>query len=115
MAAAADLLREREFRGIQIALIARLIVIVIALPIDQTLAVASQTGQINSLITLSAGFVIVALLLVVLRRTRHVVPVGLVAVLVDIALMAAVLAGWWDSIGGSERRRRSCSSLPWAG
>ena len=101
MAAAADLLRAREFRGIRIALIARLVVIAVALPIDQTLAVASRTGQINSLIGLSAGFVVVALLLLVLQFSRRVVLVGLAAVVVDLALLLGLLAGWWDSIGGS--------------
>ena len=101
MATAADLLREREFRGIRIALIARLVVITIALPIDQTLAVASRIGQINSLIGLSAGFVVVALLLAILQFSRRVVPVGLAAVVADIALMAGLLIGWWDSLGGT--------------
>jgi adenylate cyclase len=100
MAAAADLLREREFRGIRIALIARLIIIIIALPVDQTLAAASRTGQFNSLIGLSAGFVVVALLLIVLQFTRRVVLVGLAAVIVDIGLMSGLLVGWWDTMGG---------------
>ena len=97
---AADLLRQREFRGIQIALIARLVIIVIALPIDQTLAVASRVGQINSLINLAGGFVAAALLLIILHRTRRIVLVGLAAVIVDVALMTGLLVGWWDSIGG---------------
>ena len=101
MAAAADLLREREFRGIRIALIARLIIIIIALPVDQTLAAASRTGQINSLIGLSAGFVVVAPLLMVLQFSRRVVLVGLAAVIVDIGLMLGLLVGWWDTIGGA--------------
>ena len=101
MATAADLLREREFRGIRIALIARLLVIAVGLPIDQTLAAASRTGQINSLIGLSAGFVVVTLLLLVLQFTRRIVPVGLAAVIVDIGLMSGLLIGWWDAIGGS--------------
>ena len=101
MAAAADLLREREFRGIRIALIARLIIIIIALPVDQTLAAASRTGQINSLIGLFAGFVVVALLLMVLQFSRRVVLVGLAAVIVDIGLMLGLLVGWWDTIGGA--------------
>jgi adenylate cyclase len=99
--AAADLLREREFRGIRIALIARLIIIVIALPVDQTLAAASRIGQVNSLIGLSAGFVVVALLLIILQFTRRVMLVGLAAVVVDISLMSGLLVGWWDTIGGT--------------
>ncbi|NNE83215.1 MAG: adenylate/guanylate cyclase domain-containing protein [Alphaproteobacteria bacterium] len=101
MAATTDLLRQREFRGIRIALIARLIIIIVALPIDQTLAAASTIGRINSLIGLSAGFVVVALLLIALHRTRRVLLVGLAAVAVDVALMATLLLGWWDSIGGT--------------
>lgn len=101
MAAAADILRQREFRGIRIALIARLIVLIVALPIDQTLAVASRIGQINSLIGLASGFVLVLLLLIVLLITRRVLLVGLATVLVDTALMAGFLVGWWDAIGGS--------------
>ncbi len=101
MAAAADLLREREFRGIRIALIARLIVIAIALPIDQTLAAASTVGRLNSLIGLSTGLVVVALLLIVLQLTHRVVLVGLAAVAVDVALMVGLLVGWWDAIGGA--------------
>ena len=101
MAIAADVLREREFRGIRIALIARLLVIAVGLPIDQTLAAASRTGQINSLLGLSAGFVVVTLLLLVLQFTRRIVPVGLAAVIVDIGLMSGLLIGWWDAIGGS--------------
>lgn len=101
MAATTNLLRQREFRGIRVALIARLIIIIVALPIDQTLAAASTIGQINSLIGLSAGFVVVALLLIALHRTRRVLLIGLAAVAVDVALMAALLLGWWDSIGGA--------------
>jgi adenylate cyclase len=101
MAATTDLLRQREFRGIRVALIARLIIIIVALPIDQTLAAASTIGRINSLIGLSAGFVVVALLLIALHRTHRTLLVGLAAVVVDIALMATLLLGWWDSIGGA--------------
>ncbi|NKB50554.1 MAG: hypothetical protein GKS02_14450 [Alphaproteobacteria bacterium] len=101
MSIAADLLRGREFRGIRVALIARLLVIIVALPIDQTLAAASTIGQINSLIGLSAGFVAVGLLLIMLHLTHRVLLVGLLAVAVDIALMAGILIGWWDSIGGT--------------
>jgi adenylate cyclase len=101
MAATTDLLRQREFRGIRVALIARLIIIIVALPIDQTLAAASTIGRINSLIGLSAGFVVVAFLLIALHRTRRVLFIGLAAVAVDVALMAALLLGWWDSIGGA--------------
>ena len=101
MITATELLRDREFRGIRIALVARLIVIAIALPIDQTLAVASQIGQENSLIGLGAGFAVIALLLLILQVTRRTVFIGVAAVIVDIALMSGLLVGWWDSIGGT--------------
>lgn len=98
---ASELLRQREYRGIRVALIARLIILLAAIPLDQTLTAASQTGRINSLIALGTGLVCVGLLLVVLQRTRHYTTVGLAAVAVDVALMISLLVGWRDAIGGS--------------
>ncbi|MCZ6452599.1 MAG: hypothetical protein O6909_00030, partial [Alphaproteobacteria bacterium] len=100
MATASDLLGEREFRGIRIALIARLVVLAIGIVIDQTIA-ASPARQINAVVGLSAGFVVVALLLLILQRTQRRVLVGLVAVVVDAAIMAGLLVAWWNDIGGA--------------
>ncbi|MCZ6838243.1 MAG: adenylate/guanylate cyclase domain-containing protein [Alphaproteobacteria bacterium] len=100
MATASDLLGEREFHGIRIALIARLIVLAIGIVIDQTIG-AQPAHQINALVGLSAGFVVVALLLLILQLTQWRVLVGLVAVVVDAAIMAGLLVAWWNDIGGA--------------
>ncbi len=100
MATAADLLREREYRGIRIALIARLVVLALGIAVDQTIA-APQVQQIDALIGLSAGLLVVALLLLILQLTRRTVLVGLVTVAVDVAIMAGLLFAWWNTIGGT--------------
>ncbi len=101
MAAVADLLRERERRGLRGAMIARIVVLLLSAGI-----VALTFGTVFELV-LSAGVLVGAaavagLLLRMLDRARNATPVGLAAVGIDIAIVTALPIIWLTSVGGPD-------------
>ena len=101
MADTADLLEQREYRGVRLSLIARLVVLAVALPIELSVGSAASAGQRPVVLTVfMAGFLVYAAMLFILLRTRRTQLAGLITALLDICLMALMIFGWWLSNGG---------------
>ncbi|MEK9662870.1 MAG: hypothetical protein VW644_14270, partial [Alphaproteobacteria bacterium] len=98
------LLERRELRGVRLALIARLAVLLFALPVELTVGSGAAPGPMRILVLGSflGGFVAYGALLYVLLRTRKTGAVGFVAVAADLVLMAFMIFAWWMSNGGGE-------------
>lgn len=101
MAAAAALLERREFRGVRLALVARLVVLALALPVELTVGSGSPAGSRGLVLGVFAlGFVVYGSMLYALLRSRRTATVGLAAALGDIVLMALLVFVWWYCNGG---------------
>jgi adenylate cyclase len=94
---ASDLLQRREYSGVRLALIARLVVLAMGLPVE--LGVGSRTFES---VVFASGFVVYGLMLHGLLRTRRAGPIGVSAALFDVVLMAAMVFAWWYSNGGPD-------------
>jgi adenylate cyclase len=103
MADTADLLKRREFRGVRLALIARLVVLTAALPVELTAGSGAADG-IRGLVIVAfvGGLVAYAAMLYGLTRTARSERVGLATGALDVAMMGLMVVAWWFSNGGPE-------------
>jgi len=96
----ADLLRQREYRGVRLALIARIVVLGFGLPVEFLAGSAELSGSRMLVYAgFATGLIAYGLLLLTLLRTGRTARVGLAAVLADVALMALMVLVWWLSSG----------------
>jgi adenylate cyclase len=98
-----DLLQRREFRGVRLALIARLFVLAVALPVELTVGSAgAATQRPLVLVVFVVGFLVYGAMLYALLRTHRIQQAGLVTAVLDVGLMALMIFAWWRYHGGPD-------------
>ena len=106
MADIADLLREREIRGLRGALIARITVVLITLVVE--FFIFGTVFELVVTVAVMLAIVVVGVVLLrLLGRGVAPTPVGIAAVAIDIVVVATLPFVWLISVGGTD-------AVPWS-
>ncbi len=93
------ILREKEINGIKISLYGKIFVALLSAIL--TFFIANSLSEIVSVTSINIStIVILYLLLKLLKKNKLVIPIGILCVLIDIAIITALPFIWYNSVGG---------------
>jgi adenylate cyclase len=93
------ILREKEIQGITISLYGKLFIA--SLSVILTFFLANSLFEIVSTVSINIALIVILyLLLKVLRKNKFVMPIGILCVSLDIAIITLLPFIWYNSVGG---------------